>query len=640
MGNDGGKLNKIEEMKNRLFSKNFKTHIDRVDNFTHQNKTEVLDTWKQEEKKENVSDRFFVQTSFFKKFFVFSVIFFVLALSYASFKFFIGDNTISNDNIDIAILGNAFTAGGEELPLQIEITNRNSLPLDLVDLVMEYPKSSTGDLSQGAEHFRQSLGTIPAGAVRSENVKVTLFGEQGSTRPVKFSIEYRVEGSSGIFIKEKLYEVSISSTPIDLSIDAPLEVSPNQDINLNIKAALNAMKTTFDILLKVDYPVGFQFVSAKPAPSIGNNVWALGDFASGSSREVSISGKLIDVFDGEEKTFRIWSGAQSPTDKSNIGVVFNSLGHTVTVKKPFIEAQLFVNGVYQREYAIDTKTVVQGEIRWKNNLDTRINDLAITAKISGNAFNRKNINVNQGSYNSLANSMVWDKSSQNDFISVDPGQAGSVSFSLSPLSLFSSDGMLSQPTINIDVSIAGKQPLEGYATKSLQNSESKIIRIISDVGFVDKMLYYSGPFTNTGLIPPKAGKETTYTVIWTLSNTANNISKVQIRSTLPPLVRFVGPISPANEDLIYNPSTKEILWNIGNLTKGTGISGLGKEVAFQIAFTPSASQIGTIPIIINDAVLTGHDDFANVDVRVNKAALNTRLSNDQSFPALGDRVVE
>ncbi len=640
MDQDGGKLNKIEEMKNRLFSKNFKTHIDRVDSFTHQNKSIVPDSWKTEEPKENMSDNFFVKTSLFKKFFVFSVIFFVLSLSYASFKFFIGDNTISNDNIDIAILGNAFTAGGEELPLQVEITNRNSLPLDLVDLVMEYPKSATGDLSQGTGHFRESLGTIPAGAVRSENIKVILFGEQGSVRPIKFSIEYRVEGSSGIFIKDKFYEVSISSTPIDLSIDAPNEISPNQDINFNIKAALNAMKTTSSILLKIDYPVGFQFISAKPAPSLGNNVWSLGDLAPGSSREITFSGKLVDVSDGEEKTFRVWSGSQSETDKSAIGVVFNSLGHTLAVKKPFIEAQLYINGVYQREYAIDTKTAMFGTIHWKNNLDTKINDLVITAKISGNAINAKNITVNQGNYNSLAGSMVWDKNFLNDFISVDPGQSGSVGFSLSPLSLFSSDGMLSQPTISIDVSITGKQPLEGYATKTLTNSESKVIRIISDVGFANKMIYYSGKFPNTGPIPPSVGKETTYTVVWTLSNTANNISKAQIRSTLPPLVRFVGPISPANEDLIYNPSTKEILWNVGNLAKGTGISGLGKEVAFQIVFTPSASQIGTIPVIINDAILTGHDDFANVDVRVNKAALNTRLSNDQAFPASGDRVVE
>ena len=164
--------------------------------------------------------------------------------------------------------------------------------------------------------------------------------------------------------------------------------------------------------------------------------------------------------------------------------------------------------------------------------------------------------------------------------------------------------------------------------------------IISDVGFAAKALYYSGPFTNKGFIPPKAEKETSYTIVWTLSNTSNNISKGQVRSALPPWVSFVGPIFPATEDLTYNSSTKEIVWNTGNIPRGSGITGATREVAFQVVLTSSLSQIGTRPVLINDAVLTGYDDFANVDVRVNKTSLNTGLTNDPTFPIYGDRVVE
>src|ERR1700759_2621582 len=104
-----------------------------------------------------------MKTSRFKKFFIFSILFFTLRVGYSAYIFFIGGNTVSNDNIDISILGNNFTAGGEELPLIVGITNRNSSPLDLVDLVMEYPKSSASDTYADPEHFRESLGTIPAG---------------------------------------------------------------------------------------------------------------------------------------------------------------------------------------------------------------------------------------------------------------------------------------------------------------------------------------------------------------------------------------------------------------------------------------------------------------------------------------------
>ena len=79
---------------------------------------------------------------------------------------------------------------------------------------------------------------------------------------------------------------------------------------------------------------------------------------------------------------------------------------------------------------------------------------------------------------------------------------------------------------------------------------------------------------------------------------------------------------------------------MGGIPKGTGITEAGRDISFQIEFTPSLSQVGTEPTIINDTILTGHDDFANVDVRVNKASLNTRLLNDPNFPINGSRVVQ
>ena len=640
--NDREKLNRIEELKSKLFNRDYQTKIEHRDSFPHFQKREVMDSWGEKESPDpDFNEKFFMKTSLFKKFFIFSIAFFVLALGYAAYMFFAQGNTVSNNNIDISVQSNAFTAGGEDYPLLLEIVNRNSSPLELVDLVLEYPKSSETTLSQDNEHMRISLGTIPAGGVKNENVKIMLFGEQGSSRQIKISLEYRVEGSNAIFVKDKLFDVSINSTPINLSIDAPTEANSNQDINFNVKATLNSTKPAPKMLLRVDYPIGFQFVKANPAPSLGNNIWNLGDLAPGAEKNISILGKMVDVFDGEEKVFHVSSGSQSDTDKSLIGVLFNSADSTVLIKKSSISATLLVNGVSQREYAVDTKTAIQGQIHWVNNLETKINNLEITAKISGNAVNRKTIASSQGFYDSSQNSITWDKNSQNKFQEVNPGDSGDVSFSLSPLSLFSaSGGIMSSPTINIDISITGQQEQGGGVVTELSNTESKVIRIISDVGLSTKALFYSGNFTNTGPIPPKSDQKTTYTIVWSLSNTANNISKAQIRSTLPSWVRFVGPFYPATEDLTYDATTKEIVWNVGGIPTGTNITEAGREISFQVELTPSLSQVGTAPVIINDATLTGHDDFANVDIRVNKASLNTRLLNDASFPAGGDRVVE
>ncbi|MEI6280796.1 MAG: hypothetical protein WCP17_02230 [bacterium] len=640
--NDWNKLNRLEELKGKLFSKDYKNRLEHRDNFSHVNKKMVVESWEnREDIGLNTSNQFFMNTSFFKKFFIFSLIIFILSLGYAAFVFFAGGNTVSNDNIEISILGNNFTAGGEELPLIIGISNKNNASLDLVDLVVEYPKGSTGDLSTDTEHFRQSLGTIPAGAVRNENLKIVLFGEQGSVRPVKVSIEYRVAGSNAIFVKEKLYNVNINSTPINLTVDGPTSISPNQDITLNIKATLNTIKSSPKILVKISYPVGFTFIKSVPAPSFGNNVWALGDLSPGVEHSISISGKMVDVFDGEEKTFNISSGTQSATEKSIIGTVFNSVKQMITIKKAFVEANLYINGVSGREYATNSKTPVSAEIRYTNNLDTRVDNLKIEAKISGNAFDRRTINVQQGFYDSSRDVITWSKDYRSQMAEINPGDSGSVTFYISPLSLYSAaEGILANPTINIEVSVSGLQALDGSPTSEINNSTSAVVRIISDVGFSTKALYYAGPFTNTGLIPPKVEQKTTYTIVWSLSSTANSISKTQVNSTIPPWINFVGPISPENENLTYNPSTREIVWNADRIPKGSGITAAARNVAFQVSFSPSLSQVGTVPNLINDAILTGHDDFANVDIKINKTSMNIRLDNDETFPPNGGVVVQ
>lgn len=641
--NDPNKLNRLEELKNKLFSKNYQTKIEHRDSFSRLHKDEVVDSWKSGEKDEggaSQEDKFFMKTSLFKKFFIFSIGFFILTLGYGAYVFFAGGNNVSNNNIDISILGNNFIAGGEELSLIVGITNRNNSALDLVDLVMEYPKGSEIDLASNTEHFRQSLGTIPAGAVRNENLKLVLFGDQGSVRPIKISIEYRVAGSNAIFVKDKTYVVNITSTPINLSVDAPTTISPNQDIALKVKAVLNATKPASKILLKLDYPVGFNFVSSVPAPSFGNNVWNLGDLAPGAEKNISISGRMVDVFDGEEKTFNISSGSQADSDKSAIGVVFNSIKNTIIVQKPFVEASLFINGVSKKEYATDAKTQISGEIRYVNNLDTKVNDLQIIAKISGNAYNRNTVNAQQGFYDSSKDTIIWDGSSDSKLREINPGDSGSVNFSVSPLSLLSpTGGILQNPTVNIEVSISGKQAVQGFAVNEIKNSTSAIVRIISDVGFSAKALYFSGPFTNTGPVPPKAEQTTTYTVVWTLSNTANGISKVQVHSSLPRWANFLGTFSPAAENLTYNSSTKELVWNVDRVSRGAGITGAARSVSFQVSLFPSLSQVGSSPTLINEAILTGHDDFANVDVKVKKESLNTRLNNDPTFPANGANVI-
>ncbi len=622
--NNDNDLHKVEDLKRKIFSKSYNTKIEQRHPFLTQfNADKIKDSFTEEAKNNEALN--LKNKSFFKNFLIFSIIVFLGAVGFLLFNLFFENNNISNENIEISVIGNTFVDGGEKLPLIVEIVNNNPIQLEFADLVVEYAKGSTLTQSGEIQRLRQSIGYINANTVINEKIEVLLFGEQGSIHQIKISLEYRTPDSNSIFIKDKLYEVTINSTPIDLAIDAPIEITPNQDFTLKVKADLNNFENenNLNMILKLDYPFGFEFVDSNPKPVLGNNVWDLNELKSQNKSEVVITGKMIDVFDGDQKVFNVFAGPEKSDNKSEIDVVFNSLAHNVVIKKPFIGTFLSVNSKYSREYAVSANELILGGVNWVNNLSTSIDDLEIRAKLSGNAFDEKNITLNgKGFYDSVNDTVVWDKNTEELFDEVRPFANGLVTFSLKPASIFDAKGeLLIDPVINVELSITGKQSVIGNVLDKLDAVEKKVIKIASELSLIQKTNHATNPIKNTGPFPPKAEQETTYTITLSVANTLNNISRAQVITTLAPRVSYKEVFVPKGSNVSFNSNTRELTWNIGNIKRGEGIKTPLKELSFEVSYTPSLSEVGKNLVLVNNSVLTGFDDFANVDLRASKGAL-------------------
>ncbi|MCX6754073.1 MAG: hypothetical protein NTV03_03405, partial [Candidatus Nomurabacteria bacterium] len=202
---------KIEDIKRHLY--------DPVDTVTHRIHEGVLHKvnhkvepeWRNEELNNSMSDMRKPKTSIFKKFFIVAIIFFFGAAGFSLYTFYKGGVSVTSDNIDITVVGNAFTKGGEELPLEIEVVNRNKASLELANLLISYPSGASDAEADVVRLPRINIGTIKPGETVTKNIKVTLFGDERSDRNVNVSLDYHPEGSNAIFTKEKAYAVNISS---------------------------------------------------------------------------------------------------------------------------------------------------------------------------------------------------------------------------------------------------------------------------------------------------------------------------------------------------------------------------------------------------------------------------------------------
>jgi hypothetical protein len=613
--------NKIEDLKRRLYDPKDHSMVHQREGILHQINHKVSVDWekdvqvKQDDaKKDNYKKP---PLSIFKKFFIFSFVFCIGALGFAYYKFSQNDVSVSGDKINISIVGNSFTKGGDDLPLQIEITNSNNASLELANLIVEYPRGADDDITDVVRLPRDIIGTIKPGENIIRNITVKLYGEEKSIRNIKVSLEYHPEGSNAIFTRDKIYPITISLAPLSLKMEAPTNTSSDQLISLKVIATLNTSLPDENSMLQVVYPSNFIFDSAIPLPALGNSIWDLSQIKIGDPVIIEIKGRITGQ-DGDEQVFHAYAGTTNKTDRSVINVVYSSILQKILIVKPFLEARILVNGQEKTEYTVSGGGIVNVEIAWSNNLSTRITDGQIIASLSGNVFDENTLDSDKGFYDSINNQIIWEGSSVSELSEINPGEKGSVTFNFKTSSVLGLLNTVKNPQVSIKVSIKGRQPQFGTSYADINNFSEKIVKVLSDFQIVSSATYLSGSMT------PKAETKTNYTISWTLSNSANGISQAKATSTIPIYVEWVGLISGETENVTYNEVTREVTWDIGSVLPNTGIDS-NREASFVVSLKPSLSQVGSVPLLMKELSLSGIDLFSNTLLKSTKGNIVTSM---------------
>ncbi len=595
---------KIEDLKRKLYDPKYDESFSHRRGVLREQRYDVKDEWDKPKEVDMPKKNKKTQTSFFKKFFILSIIFFLGAVGYTTYKFFLDESTVSSNKIDLEIMGNSFTKGGEDLSLQVEITNRNNASLESADLIIEYPKGANDD-SEIMRLEKDEIGVIKPGETVVRNVRVRLYGAEKSIKNIRAALEYQPEGSNAVFTKEKYYPITISVAPVSLKMEAPSSIIANQPISLKITTSLNTTLPSENLILQLRHPSNFILETANPLPMNDNYVWDLSTISPTTPLTIEIKGRIMGQT-GDEQVFHSYVGTMDSKDTSKIGVVYSSVLQKMVIENPFLEVKVLVNNQDLEEYAVDGGKEVSVDITWKNNLSTSVNDAEIIAHISGNIINKNDIEEKNGYYDSLNSQIIWNKSTMRELGSIGPGATGKVSFDITPLRLTSLSGV-KNPQAEISVSIKGKQPLYGSSFSNVDNFTEKIIKLNTDFQVASSLTYLSGD------LPPRAEGNTNYLVTWTLSNSTNSVSQASVSANLPIYADWVGFVAGTKENISYNKENRQITWKIGTVSPGTGVDS-NREVSFILNFKPSLSQIGQTPVLIQNISLTGTDTYSGSQV--------------------------
>lgn len=562
--------------------------------------------------------------------------FFVIGTSILSAVYLFGGfGYTSSRNIEIAISGPKEIGGGELARWEVSVRNRNDAKLVSAELGFRYPQGSKPAAKVTSQSLieRKSLGEVPAEGIVKETFSAFVFGPESFEGEIEVVLEYRLEGSNAIFEKIEKGSIKISRSPLGVSIKIPAEINAGREVNFEVSYVSNSSEVIKNLILEMIYPSGFAFKDSKPKVSENQTHWTLGDLAPGEERKITISG-ILEGEDMEQKSIIAQVGVLEDQSLA----VYGAGSAAVTLRRLFVDLAIKING--EANPIIKSGGAVNAEIAWKNNLPQAVRNASVEIGLEGLAIDEKTISVIGGFYRGSDKKIIWSPSGLKDLTTLEPGQAGGAQFSFNVLDAVSlARQNLTNPTIKISGKILPSSGPIGFEGVDVSGKFETELKVETSLQLSSRGLYNLAGLPGTGPLPPKVGKETVYSVVWTLANVSNDSSDVIVRAALPAYVNWKGVVKPSGENVAYDPARAEVIWRLGRVKAGVGITQPAREVAFQIGFTPSADQIGETPTLLFDILAEGRDDFTGNLVSDGAPSLTTAISGSDPKAGFGDERV-
>ncbi len=616
---------RIERVQQKLDSQNF--HPVHEEFVLHEKEYNLKPDW-QENPGPDYKPGIIEKIGLFRIFLGVAFVFFLGSLAYAGFIFTRDNQPTRGDDVTITVVGPVSVGGGEKLSVDVLIQNNNVVPIELADLVVDFPEGtkSSDDLATDVRYTREDLGTIESGVVIRRTINAALFGEENSTKTITVGTDYRVQGSTAIFEKRKSFDIVLNASPIRLTVEALREISAGQALELKVKIVSNSSKRLENVMLTASYPFGFMFQDANIKPSSDKNVWLFAGLNPKEEQTIIIKG-IIEGQNSEDRFFRFNSGIAKENSATELGVIFNSTTHLTTIQKSFIDLALVVNGTEGENLYMTSEDSANGELVFSNNTNDIIRDVRIDMEILGSAIDKKSVIVEKGFYNSGTNMISWNSETDSEFQMMNPRDTLRVQFRFNSLNLASGAYNTRNPEIKLRAGVTGKRVSGNNVQEEIETIASANVRIQSDVPILAYTAYADGVFTNSGPIPPRVEQETTYTIAYQVSNNSNELRNAKIEGVLPSYVSWNNLVQPENEIVTFDYQTRKFTWNIGTITPGTGFGQKAKTLSFKVTLLPSVSQIGSAPDLVRNSVFTATDLFTNTTISKAVPPITTKIYN-------------
>ena len=554
-------------------------------------------------------------------FFVAAFLFFLVSLAGVGYFFYYGGNSVSVDQVVIDMQGPTMIAGGDTAPLSLTITNKNPVAIEHATIEIDFPDGtrSATDVRSAYPRYTEEIGTLASGASVTRSIKAVMFGGAGQSLSLPISLSYSTSGSNAVFVKKSSYALTISSTPLSISVDTRTETVSGKPLTFLLSVRSNATAPISDVVLTGAFPFGFS-VTSSSLPLHGSSV-SLGTLQPGAVKSVTLTGTLTGQ-DKEKRVFRFTVGTAKSEQDQSLAVTYMTQEATVAITAPFINASISINGDTRENVVVSPGSTQNVSVSYVNTLLTNVTNATVAITVSGSAIDYESISAQSGFYRSSDHTIVFSRDTDSALATLAPGASGIGAFTFSTLP---AGALGSSPTITFTISVSGTRVGQTNVPEQVSAFVTKTARVATVVNLSAFALHSSGSLKTSGPIPPRADTPTTYTIVWNVQNRGSAVAGGTVSATLPGYVSYTGTTAGIGS-FSYNSESRTVTWSAGELAQNASAQG-----AFQVALTPSTSQRGSAPELVKGASFSGYDRFAGVPVTATADPVTTETTRDPGY---------
>lgn len=439
-----------------------------------------------------------------------------------------------------------------------------------------------------------NLGNLEKNSFGKIKINGFVWGEVNDQQNIFFKFNCSKCGKNGI--NNSLY-YNIEKPAISNS----LQVEDNVFLDSEFKGTLNIVNNTNQKLENIRVTLGSDVEIKKSNLSLENGEIIINQISSGEELNLEFEalckrGENISII--PSFNFNLFD--------NNLN--FTGVEKVISVKKPGLNISII-----SEDELINQDLLASYKINYNNKEKVTIKNIKLTILSANPNFSVESLKIddNLKGVSLVGNTIIINDLLENEFSSI-------------PFKVIF-DRRQNNPNQELSLKINLQYDLDGQTIK--YTSYSNKSKIASKATASALAYYYSpqGDQLGVGPLPPSVNMATNYWIFLEVSSIGNDLENFVLTADLPENIYFSDNKRVLDGKLLYGEVSKRMTWEIEKLSGDSS----RYRANFEITLIPEESDLGKVPILLNNIKFTAKDSFTDQELKQNLANINANIKNDK-----------